>query len=73
MYARVTYDVTRMKFRRPVTYAPLFPNEHLNRRAPSITNSDCFEVDPHTLEMADYENDYAGVAADKLLRKCATN
>jgi hypothetical protein len=31
------------------------------------------EVDELILELADYKNDYADMAAEKLLRKCSTN
>jgi hypothetical protein len=34
-------------------------------------NSDCVEVDELILQLADYKNDYADVAAEKLLRKCS--
>jgi hypothetical protein len=36
-------------------------------------HSDCAEVDELILELADYKNDYADVAAEKLLRKCSTS
>jgi hypothetical protein len=36
-------------------------------------NDDCAEVDKLLLEIADYKNDYADVAAEKLLRKCSTS
>jgi hypothetical protein len=36
-------------------------------------NNDCLEVDELILEIADYKNDYADVAAEKLLRKCSTS
>ena len=35
-------------------------------------NDDCIEVDKLILEIVDYRNDYAHVAAEKLLRKCST-
>jgi flagellar biosynthesis chaperone FliJ len=35
-------------------------------------NNDCAEVDRLLLEIADYKNDYADMAAEKLLRKCST-
>ncbi|MGZ8892623.1 MAG: hypothetical protein ACXW1R_06760 [Halobacteriota archaeon] len=34
-------------------------------------NSNCVEVDELILQLADYKNDYADVAAEKLLRKCS--
>jgi hypothetical protein len=34
-------------------------------------NSDCVDVDELILELADYKNDYADTAAEKLLRKCS--
>ncbi len=36
-------------------------------------NNDCLEVDELILEIADYKNDYADMAAEKLLRKCSTS
>jgi hypothetical protein len=36
-------------------------------------NRDCVEVDALILEIADYKNDYADMAAEKLLRKCSTS
>jgi len=36
-------------------------------------NNDCTEVDELLLQIADYKNDYADVAAEKLLRKCSTS
>ena len=36
-------------------------------------NNDCVEVDGLILEIADYKNDYADMAAEKLLRKCSTS
>jgi flagellar biosynthesis chaperone FliJ len=36
-------------------------------------NDDCVEVDKLILQIADYKNDYANVAAEKLLRKCSTS
>jgi flagellar biosynthesis chaperone FliJ len=36
-------------------------------------NNDCAEVDELILEIADYKNDYADMAAEKLLKKCSTN
>ncbi len=34
-------------------------------------NNDCVEVDDLILQLADYKDDYADVAAEKLLRKCS--
>jgi len=34
-------------------------------------NSDCVEVDDLVVQLADYKNDYADMAAEKLLRKCS--
>lgn len=34
-------------------------------------NSDCEKVDELILQLVDYKNDYADVAAEKLLRKCS--
>jgi hypothetical protein len=36
-------------------------------------HTDCAEVDELLLELADYKNDYADMAAEKLLRKCSTS
>ena len=36
-------------------------------------NDDCTEIDELLLQMADYKNDFASVAAEKLLRKCSTS
>jgi hypothetical protein len=36
-------------------------------------NSDCLEVDKLILEIADYKNDFADMAAEKLFRKCSTS
>jgi flagellar biosynthesis chaperone FliJ len=36
-------------------------------------NSDCLEVDQLILEIADYKNNYADMAAEKLFRKCSTS
>ena len=38
-----------------------------------MMRNDCVEVDELILELADYKNDYADVAAEKLLRKCSTS
>ena len=36
-------------------------------------NNDFVEVDELILEVADYKNDYADVAVEKLFRKCSTS
>ena len=36
-------------------------------------NNDCLEVDELILVLADYKNDCADVAAEKLFRKCSTS
>jgi hypothetical protein len=36
-------------------------------------HNDCGEVDELILEIADYKNDLADMAAEKLFRKCSTN
>ncbi|MFZ0010699.1 MAG: hypothetical protein WAL97_02165 [Halobacteriota archaeon] len=36
-------------------------------------NNDCVEVDELILELADYKNDYADMAVEKLFRKCSTS
>jgi hypothetical protein len=55
------------------TFTPLIANNY-----PDIThilpvNNDCVEVDELILEIADYKNHYADVAAEKLFRKCSTS
>jgi DNA-binding transcriptional regulator GbsR (MarR family) len=34
---------------------------------------DCLQVDELLLQLTDYTNDFAEMAAEKLLRKCSTN
>jgi hypothetical protein len=34
-------------------------------------NNDCLEVDELILKLADYKNDYADMAAEKIFRKCS--
>jgi len=36
-------------------------------------NNDCVKVDELILQIADYKNDLADVAAEKLFRKCSTS
>ena len=36
-------------------------------------HNDCVEVDKLILALADYKNDYADMAAEKLFRKCSTS
>jgi flagellar biosynthesis chaperone FliJ len=36
-------------------------------------NNDCLEVDELILELSDYKNDYADMAAEKLMRKCSSS
>jgi len=36
-------------------------------------NNDSAEVDELILEITDYKNDYADMAAEKLLRRCSTS
>ena len=36
-------------------------------------NNDCVQVDELILEIADYKNDFADAAAEKLFRKCSTS
>jgi hypothetical protein len=55
------------------TFALLLANNYLDRPLPCLVNSDCVEVDELILELTDYKNDYADVAAEKLLRKCSTS
>ncbi|MGA3360062.1 MAG: hypothetical protein ABSC87_07630 [Halobacteriota archaeon] len=39
----------------------------------SAMHIDCAEVDEPILELAGYKNDYADMAAEKLLRRCSTS
>ena len=55
------------------TSAPLSANDYPGSRAFSNVNNECVEVDELILELADYKNDYADTAAEKLLRKCSCN
>jgi flagellar biosynthesis chaperone FliJ len=36
-------------------------------------HEDCTQVDELLRQLADYKNDYADMAAEKLLRKCSTS
>jgi hypothetical protein len=36
-------------------------------------NNECLEVDELILELTDYKNDLADMAAEKLFRKCSTS
>lgn len=36
-------------------------------------NNDCTEIDELLLQIADYKNDFASVAAEKFLWKCSTS
>jgi hypothetical protein len=36
-------------------------------------NNDSAEIDELLLQMADYKNDYADMAAEKLFRKCSAS
>ena len=49
-----------------LTNYPIYPPS-------SSVNNDFVEVDELILEIADYKNDYADVAAEKLFRKCSTS
>ena len=55
------------------TFALLFPNDSWSDSEASLAISDCVEVDALILEIADYKNDYADVAAERIMRKCATS
>jgi hypothetical protein len=55
------------------TSAPLSANDYPGSRAFSNVNNGCVEVDELILELVDYKNDYADMAAEKLLRKCSYN
>jgi hypothetical protein len=39
----------------------------------TYVNNDCTEIDELLLQLADYKNDYADMAAEKLFRKCSTS
>jgi hypothetical protein len=55
------------------TSAPLSANGYPDSRAFSNVNNEYVEVDELILELVDYKNDYADMAAEKLLRKCSHN
>ena len=38
-----------------------------------LVSSDCVEVDELILQIADYKNDVADMAAERLFRKCSTS
>jgi hypothetical protein len=42
-------------------------------RPPNPVNNECLEVDELILELTDYKNDLADMAAEKLFRKCSTS
>ena len=57
-----------------VTFDTLFANTYLDKLTKrNQMNSDCLEVDELILEIADYKNDYADMATEKLFRKCSTS
>ena len=58
---------------RKTTSAPLSANDYPGSHAFSNVNNECVEVDELILELADHKNDFADMAAEKLLRKCACN
>jgi hypothetical protein len=58
---------------RKTTSAPLSANDYPGSHAFSNVNNECLEVDELILELADYKNDYADMAAEKLLRTCSRN
>ena len=58
---------------RKTTSAPLSANDYPGSHAFSNVNNECVEVDELILELADYKNDYADMAAEKLLRTCSRN
>ena len=55
------------------TSARLSANDYPGSHAFSNVNNERVEVDELILELADYRNDYADIAAEKLLRKCSCN
>jgi len=57
---------------RPLPRA-LSANDYPGSHAFSNVNNECVEVDELMLELADYKNDYADTAAEKLLRTCSRN
>ena len=55
------------------TSARLSANDYPGSHAFSNVNNERVEVDELILELADYNNDYADMAAEKLLRTCSRN
>ena len=55
------------------TSAPLSANDYPASQAFSNVNNEYAEVDELILDLADYKNDYANMAAEKLLRMCSRN
>ena len=55
------------------TSAPPSANDYPGSHAFSNVNNECVEVDELILKLADYRNNYADMAAEKLLRKCSCN
>ena len=53
------------------TSAPLSANGYPGSRPFSNVNNEHAEVDELILELVDYKNDYADMAAEKLLRTCS--
>ncbi len=53
------------------TSAPLSANGYPGSRAFSNVNNEYVEVDELILKLVDYKNDYADMAAEKLLRTCS--
>jgi hypothetical protein len=64
----------RARFQRKTTSTPLFVNRYPGHVAIRYAmHNDCAEVDELFLELVDYKNDFADVAAEKLLLKCSTS
>ncbi len=58
---------------RTTTFRPLFASTYPAKLTKRFQmNNDCIEVD-ELIEIADYKNDLADMAAEKLLRKCSTS
>ena len=55
------------------TSAPLSANDYPASHAFSNVNNECAEVDELIFDLAHYKNDYADMAAEKLLRTCSRN
>ena len=81
MWETVTRRLCHTNVRRPRSVSndnktissPLSANNYLGIHSFLNVNNECVEVDDLILELADHKNDFADMAAEKLLRKCARN